>query len=563
MIFFIQKQGKNIAIETETNAFSIGGQGRIYKVCSPFDFKDYCVKIYKDKSHLQENEKKIQYMVLNQPQNIDMHNIRICWPQYSLYDNQGQFIGFMMRLAFANSRDLKILSIHSINKTIEEKYPQYPLWHNKFELSDSTGTLNRIKMLHNWALAVELIHKTNKYVIVDVKPDNVLATADGRISIVDTDSFQINDGVNVFKGPFATPEYFPKFAKKLEKQNKKQTVDCDNFALAVSFYKILIGSHPFSGFRLKPPYNTDEFADISSHIEAELFAFGNMTNYIEYLPVNNMHARYKSLPYVLRKMFYSALTLQKGLPTAAQWKSAFKQVLEGKGVLRSHSDIKVSSILNSEMKCLCVLLLDVSGSMKLCINSLNEAIESFIRDLSKGINGFNEYSKDCIELSIIQFDKDVKVLLPPSSINRKTKIPILKVRGLTTNTFAALDTAFEIIEKRKEIYRQFGISYYRPWIILLTDGNPNPLSTDILNKYAKSIANDISSQKYMLTAIGIGENIDKEILSKLSAGNYSMIQRGGFSKFFQFLSASINAIDKCNPQDDLLGNNEDYYSVEL
>ena len=72
-----------------------------------------------------------------------------------------------------------------------------------------------------------------------------------------------------------------KFAKHIERQKRLQTVDCDNFALAVAFYKILIGTHPFSGFKLKPPYNTDEYADISSHIEAELFAFGNKTDYIE------------------------------------------------------------------------------------------------------------------------------------------------------------------------------------------------------------------------------------------------------------------------------------------
>ena len=147
MIYYIHRQGKDVAIETESAELSSGGQGKIYKICSPYEFKDYCVKIYKNKNHIDENKNKIQYMVLNQPKNIDMHNIRICWPQCSLYDNNGQFVGFVMRLAFPQSRDLKILSIHSIGKTIEEKYPQYPQWHNKFELTDSSGTLNRMKML--------------------------------------------------------------------------------------------------------------------------------------------------------------------------------------------------------------------------------------------------------------------------------------------------------------------------------------------------------------------------------------------------------------------------------
>ena len=49
----------------------------------------------------------------------------------------------------------------------------------------------------------------------------------------------------------------------------------------------------------------------------------------------------------------------------------------------------------------------------------------------------------------------------------------------------------------------------------------------------------------------------------LSDGNYSLIKRSGFSNFFQFLSASISATGKVNPQNDLLGEIEESFSVEL
>ena len=155
------------------------------------------------------------------------------------------------------------------------------------------------------------------------------------------------------------------------------------------------------------------------------------------------------------------------------------------------------------------------------------------------------------------------MLLYPSLVEQIHNIPLLTVRGFTTNTFGALDRAFEIVETRKKQYKDLGISYYRPWIILLTDGNPNPLNKVVLNNYANKISKDIASQKYMLTAIGIGEDIDKEILSMLSDGNYSIIKRSGFSKFFQFLSASISASDKGHQQEDLLGEIEESFSVEL
>ena len=420
-----------------------------------------------------------------------------------------------------------------------------------------------MKMLHNWALAAELIHKTNKYVVVDIKPDNVLATADGRISIVDTDSFQINDGINVFRGPVATPEYFPKFARQIEKQKKLQTLDCDNFALAVAFYKILIGSHPYSGFKLKPPYNTDDYADIASHIDADLFVFGKNQKYIELLPVNNMHARYESLPIELKTLFYSSFTSDSNLPNATKWKEALKKALNITNVSQPRIKVKIDSFHNSESKCLCVLLVDVSGSMKLNIGNLNNALAKFITDIKNGKNGFNEHSKESIELSVIQFDKDVNVLMKPTLIGPDTPIPKLSVRGFATNTFGAIETAFNVIEERKKIYKESGQSYYRPWIILLTDGNPYPMDNDKLASLSKRIADDLLMQKYILTAIGIGTDIDKDILSKLSNGNYSVIKKSGFSRFFQFLSASISAVERKDPQEDLLGEIEESFSVEL
>jgi uncharacterized protein YegL len=151
--------------------------------------------------------------------------------------------------------------------------------------------------------------------------------------------------------------------------------------------------------------------------------------------------------------------------------------------------------------------------------------------------------------------------MQPLLISNMTEIPRLNVRGLTTNTFGALDTAFDIVEKRKKEYKNQGLSYYRPWIVLLTDGNPNPLDVEKLNRYSVKITNDIASKKYMLTAIGLGKKIDKNILSMLSGGNCSIINKSGLSKFFEFLSASISSNDFQRYDENPLNNFEEYLSI--
>ena len=180
MEYQIYNNGKVTRIELATSEISSGGQGRIFKIQNPGFFHGYCAKIYKDANHASSNREKIEYMVVNKPTNKDMANIRICWPKYIIYNNQSEFCGYLMPLAFDGSRDLKIIEIYSVGKTIEQKYPKFPEWHKKYELDTPQGFINRIKMLHNWALATEIIHNSGKYIIVDLKPENVLATPDCR-----------------------------------------------------------------------------------------------------------------------------------------------------------------------------------------------------------------------------------------------------------------------------------------------------------------------------------------------------------------------------------------------
>ena len=37
----------------------------------------------------------------------------------------------------------------------------------------------------------------------------------------------------------------------------------------------------------------------------------------------------------------------------------------------------------------------------------------------------------------------------------------------------AINVALDMIEQRKDNYRENGIAYYRPWAFLITDGEPN------------------------------------------------------------------------------------------
>ena len=308
------------AIEVHDNPLGKGGQGAVYNIVTS-RYSDYCIKTYKEPRQAREAFDRLAFMVQNQPRNIICSSsFRICWPVALAYNALKQFVGFMMPLAFPDSRNLLILSTYSATPIAQQsRYRKYPQWHHKFELSSTDGMKNRIKMLCNWAIALHSVHDTGKYIFIDIKPENVMATASGKISIVDTDSLQISQNGNIlFPATAFTPEYLAPEGLSLHNSHRPFTIQCDYFAIAVVFYKILVGTHPYSGTVLRPPY--DRFVTIDECIREGLFAFGDKKAYISFNSGLNLHRNFHNLPDEIQQLFIRAFGSNPSLrPTTKEW----------------------------------------------------------------------------------------------------------------------------------------------------------------------------------------------------------------------------------------------------
>ena len=101
-----------------------------------------------------------------------------------------------------------------------------------------------------------------------------------------------------------------------------------------------------------------------------------------------------------------------------------------------------------------------------------------IKELNQGLLEFHQAILDDIsassrlELSVITFGSDVKTLLEPTLVENFT-MPNLTVSGLTPLA-DALQLAIDKTEERKLWYKETGQPYYRPFIVLITDGEPSP-----------------------------------------------------------------------------------------
>lgn len=194
---------KGAQISLEDTPFAKGGEGSIFYITHPANFRSHCAKIYIDK-YQDAQKKKIKHMISNPPANLKNKGYLVCWPEETLYSN-GKFVGFIMPLAFSESQKLYSLCLPDISNELP------PIWRTKYNRGTSSGiTGPRLKLCVNIAVAIHSIHRSNQYVLVDMKPHNLLMTDDGRISMTDMDSVQIaNNKQNIFSAHVATPEYVP------------------------------------------------------------------------------------------------------------------------------------------------------------------------------------------------------------------------------------------------------------------------------------------------------------------------------------------------------------------
>jgi len=181
------------------------------------------------------------------------------------------------------------------------------------------------------------------------------------------------------------------------------------------------------------------------------------------------------------------------------------------------------------------LLVDTSGSMMgEPIHNLNTAVNSLIKSLQL-LSG----KKVNVDLSILSFGSSVNVIFDAVPIEEAHNIKLIASGG--TMMGEGLDRAIDLIDKRKRYYKNFGIPYYKPMLVLITDGIPND---DYYQSFQRAVK-QIVENKILIIPIGVGNDTNFYLLSRLAI-NSSVINLkslNNFSSLFDWLSTSISNED--------------------
>lgn len=209
--------------------------------------------------------------------------------------------------------------------------------------------------------------------------------------------------------------------------------------------------------------------------------------------------------------------------------------------------------------CFC---LDTSGSMiaptesgKTRIDELNDAFAKFVVAMKS-----NDEVASSADIAMITFGGKADVLQGFAPIaNLDVPKIVVKPRSLTPMG-EAIQAGLLLLEMRKKGYKERGMEYYQPWLVVITDGEPE--GNNALEEMSKAIAQTInleSQNKLVVFNIGIGEDANLEILKKLSAKRENPISVGetNLDEVFEFLGKSSDTAVSGDENTDILYGKEE------
>ncbi|MCI6732705.1 MAG: hypothetical protein MR487_10360 [Lachnospiraceae bacterium] len=226
--------GKRIILQKR---LSNGGEGTIYRTNVP-----QVAKIYFAEKNNEFRRAKLERMVRN-----SINHTFVCWPEELLYNQDRQFVGYLMKEAKGLPLEQILGPIY-----IQEEFPDW----TKLELIQLAYTIvNTIQYLHS-----------EQIILGDINLNNFLVEDSEHVYFVDTDSYQIDE----FPCPVGTLEYIPPELQHKDLKTVLRTMENENFSIATLVFMILmLGKKPYDKIDSEGVAVAIRDADFSYPLEKE------------------------------------------------------------------------------------------------------------------------------------------------------------------------------------------------------------------------------------------------------------------------------------------------------
>lgn len=183
------------------------------------------------------------------------------------------------------------------------------------------------------------------------------------------------------------------------------------------------------------------------------------------------------------------------------------------------------------------MLIDTSGSMRgEPIESVKVGLEAMLSILRQ-----EPYALDTVNISIITFDREVKVLAPLTPLEDFQLPEIVVPESGPTFTGAALELLCKQVDSEVRLSTPERKGDWMPLLFLLTDGKPSDIQV------YNNVIPEIKKRHFAsIVACAAGMHAKTGPLKQLTDQVFALdtLDSASFKKFFQWVSASIEIGNK-------------------
>jgi len=184
----------------------------------------------------------------------------------------------------------------------------------------------------------------------------------------------------------------------------------------------------------------------------------------------------------------------------------------------------------------------VSGGVS-ALNKLEEGVRHFYEAIDE-----DEVARFGAEICVVTFDSSARTVSDYATVDIVSEAPKLEANG-DTAMGEGVQHALDLLEERKKQYQEAGVDYYQPWLVLMTDGEPNGSET-VLEEAVRRTADLVNNKKLTVFPIGIGPEADLKTLGRFSPTRPALKLDGmKFHEFFEWLSQSVSVVSQSMPGD--------------